>query len=64
MKDKDLYNAYLQKLVEKHTVDVMGIVKDHKDINETIALNKKAGTFVDPNLSTSVIVEKGIFPVI
>eukprot|EP00331_Platyophrya_macrostoma_P008510 CAMPEP_0176430638 /NCGR_PEP_ID=MMETSP0127-20121128/14363_1 /TAXON_ID=938130 /ORGANISM="Platyophrya macrostoma, Strain WH" /LENGTH=872 /DNA_ID=CAMNT_0017812547 /DNA_START=26 /DNA_END=2644 /DNA_ORIENTATION=+ len=58
-KDKELFEAYLQKLVDKHTFDVMEIVKDHKDISNTILLNKKLGNLMDPNLvSSSIIVER------
>ena len=59
-KDKEMLESYLQKLVEKHTADVMGIVRDHKNINDTIALNKRAGNLVDPNLlTTSILVGRG-----
>ena len=50
-KEKEHFDAYLQKLVHKHTKDVFTIVRDHSDVKDMIELNKRAGNLIDPSAS-------------
>lgn len=52
----------MQKLVQKHTREVLNIVRDHKQINDVITLNKKVGNSVDPSIiDMNLNTEKGAY---